>query len=138
MYRKPYHFPGITAFVPDKLNVIPVEEKIPDRIVTDTEEFTMIRLVGNIAFYDPKDIDHARPIKTFDPPIELRIGYNIEDLLKNHCDLDSLKLAYWDGSNWIIISDPAYNYHILPPSTGQVAEVTISKWIGDPPIGWGR
>lgn len=136
--KKSYHFQGITVFVPEKLNVIPIEEKIPDRINQETEIFQMIRLVGNIAFYDPEDKERTRPIKMFDPPIELRIGYNIEDVMKNMCDLDSLKLAYWDGSDWVIISDPAYDYHILPPSTGLVAEVKIRDWAGDPPIAWGR
>lgn len=138
MYRIPYHFRGITVFVPKELDLIPFEEKMPDRIERETKNFQMFRLVGNIAFYGPKDIEHARPIKEFDPPIELRVGYNIEDVMKINCDLESLKLAYWDGSDWVIISEPEYDYHILPPSTAQVAEVKISKWVGDPPIAWGR
>lgn len=138
MKKKPHHFRGITVFVPEVLNLIPVEKAIPARIKPGNTPFQVIRLVGNIVFYDRDDQAQTHPIQKFNPPIELRVGYKTEDIMQNNGHLDSLKLAYWDGNDWVIISDPAHEYQILPPSTGQVAEVKISEWVGDPPIAWGR
>jgi hypothetical protein len=58
--------------------------------------------------------------------------------MESNCDFKQLQLAYWDGSHWVIISDPPHEYHILPPSTGQIAEARIWSWVGDPPLAWGK
>jgi hypothetical protein len=81
MFRKSYHYRGISVFVPESLNVIPVKQKFPDIKGPWTTRFQMIRPVANIAFYDPEDKELTDPIKEFDPPIELRIGYTIEDII---------------------------------------------------------
>jgi hypothetical protein len=58
-------------------------------------------------------------------------------LIKSNGNLESLKLAYWDGGKWEIISNQAHEYQILPDTTGMVAEVKIWHWAGDPPLAWG-
>ena len=139
MSRVPYHFPGITVIVPDqrtKVRPIVREKAIPKGIPLETSEFKVIRIVANIVVYEGRDM--SEPMMAFDPPIEIRVGYNFEDVKQSGCELENLKLAYWDGRDWVIISDSDHEYMILPPSTCQIAEVKINKWAGDPPIGWGR
>jgi hypothetical protein len=58
--------------------------------------------------------------------------------MESKCDIQQLKLAFWDGSQWVILSDASHEYYILPPSTGQIAEAKIWSWTGDPPLAWGK
>jgi len=143
--KKPYHFPGITVLVAKQgeNDVIAVDKGslVPDTIPTITKKFTLIRLIGNFVILTQADYDHGNtmnPLKSFDPPLEIRVGYNFDDAMKCRGGYRKLKLAYWDGSEWVIISDAAHEYQILPPSTGQVAEARIHSWAGDPPLGWGK
>jgi hypothetical protein len=142
--KVPYHFPGITVLVPrqSQNDIVAIDKGIlnPDKIPVKTGNFSLIRLIGNIVFVNKSDSDLGKmnPVKTFDPPVEFRVGYNFDDVLKSRGDFRKLKLAYWDGSQWVIISDSAHEYQILPPSTGQVAEARIWSWVGDPPLGWGK
>ena len=135
----PHDYPGITVLVPEqravKIKVIELGPIIPGTIPeADSSGFKVIRYIVNIVLYNEQD----EPIKTFDPPIEIRVGYNITDVMQSDCDIHRLKLAYWDGDKYVIISDREHDYHILPPSTGQVAEAKIWSWVGDPPLVWGR
>lgn len=147
MKKIPYHFTGITVFVPEQVDkkgaIVAIDQRalIPKDLPKRTDNFNLIRVIGNIVLYYKKDDDQyekSKPIKKFDPPLEIRVGYNIEDVAKNKGNFKKLKLAYWNGEKWVIISDKKHDYQILPPDTGQVAEVKISDWAGDPPIAWGR
>jgi len=152
---KAYHFPGISVLVPEQASEIVALDwgiRNSGNIVEQTRDFTLIRYIANIVLFRKVDIDkgsYEDPVKEFDPPIEFRIQYNFFDVSKAvDCDIKNLKLAYWDGRNrkWVIISDPdpnpdpdpAHEYQILPPSTAQVAEAKIRKWIGDPTLAWGK
>lgn len=135
-----YHFPGITVLVPEqkgdqivKVNNDPLPDNIPDQ-QDQPENFKLIRYIANITLFSSTSND---PVLTFDPPIEIRVGYTIKDIMASNCDYKQLKLAYWDGSQWVIFRELTHEYHILPPETGLVAEAKISSWVGDPPIGWG-
>jgi hypothetical protein len=148
--RVSFHFLGITVIVPQQANtkveVVAIDLGIPNRneIIRREKEDGLhaTRFIANIVLFHKREderYDLAIPIKNFDPPIKLRVGYNYFDILevggKNQNDL---KLAYWDGAEWVLISEPDHKYMILPPNTGQVAEAEISQWIGDPPIAWVR
>jgi hypothetical protein len=50
----------------------------------------------------------------------------------------STQISLLEWCEWVLISDPAYDYMILPPNTGQIAEAKIDHWAGDPPIAWVR
>jgi hypothetical protein len=144
LIKVPHHFPGMTVLVPMQANqqelvAINKGSLIPDTILK--MDFPVIRFIANIALITRDDFEHGivRPVTDFDPPIEFRVGYNFLDVMQSDCNIDHLKLAYWDGSHWEITNDnPIYEYQILPPSTGQVAEFKISSWPGDPPIAWGK
>ena len=141
--KVPYHFPGITVLVPMESEIVAIDggSILPNNIQDKTENFTLIRQIANIVLLTREDYENGRienPVKTFSPPIEFRVGYNFYDLMESNCNINDLKLAYWNGKEWIIISDPQYDYRILPPSTGQVAEVKIWSWVGDPMLAWGK
>ena len=138
--KQAFHYPGITVLVPEQSEIVAVFEgsDIPKDVPMKTEDFTVIRVIANITMYYRKDVARSDPVKTFDLPIEIRVGYNLSDLMESNCDVKQLKLAYWDGSRWVIISDAKHEYQILPPSTGQVAEAKIWSWVGDPPVVWGK
>lgn len=147
MRKIPYHFPGITIFVPEqrdsKGEVVALDQSslIPEDLPKKTENFRVIRVIANIVLYHKRDddrYDQSKPIKKFDPPLELRVGYTTDDVVSNKGKFKELKLAFWNGNKWVMISDSEHEYDILPPNTGQVAEVKISNWAGDPPIAWGR
>ena len=142
--KVPYHFHGLTVLVPkqreNELVVMDLGSFLPKNLQTRTENFTLIRIIANMAVFNKADFENRKmePVKTFDPPIEIRVAYNFYDVMESNSDIRQLKLAFWDGSQWVILSDPAHEYQILPPSTAQVAEAKIWSWTGDPPLAWGR
>jgi hypothetical protein len=152
---KPHHFPGISVLVPKEYEneiVVVNKESLPEGTPDQTDKFTKIREVANIFFTDVE----GHPITSFDPPIEVRVGYNFIDVMlsqdgiSGQNNIDRLKLAYWDRieHQWIIIGGPdpdnnpdpenRFDYLILPPSTAQVAEFKIRQWPDDPMIAWGK
>lgn len=143
MSKKSFHFPGITILIPEqkskkKLVAINKGIEFPEKIPNKTDQFTVIRIIGNIVLYDQDDLKHKAPLEEFDPPIEIRVGYNNLDISESKGALKNLKLAYWDQKNWVIINASDHDYQIFPPTTGQVAEAKIKTWAGDPPLAWGR
>ena len=148
--KVPFHFPGITVIVPEqvetKVEVVAIDKGIPNRDEIIRREkvggLYVTRFIANIVLYEKREderYDLAEPIKSFNPPIEIRVGYTFFDILENGGqNQEALKLAYWDGVEWVIISDPEHEYMIFPPNTGRVAEVKISHWIGDPAVAWVR
>ncbi len=135
-----YDFPGITVLVPKQSELVAVDKGsfAPNKIQPVTKSFTMIRQIANIVFYKKADVGQTEPVTEFEPPVEIRVGYTLYDVIKTKGNIKKLKLAYWDGSAWVIISNAAHDYHILPPSTAEVAEARIRHWAGDPPIAWGQ
>ncbi len=142
MSKKAYHFHGITVLVPPQnsgIEIIPIDKGLnPEDWLNKSTNHRIVRMIANIAlvernaYYDRQLI----PVTSFDPPIEFRVNYNFLDVFKSGGDIDALKLAFWDGSAWISISDSYHDYNILPASTGQIGEVVIREWPGDPPIAW--
>jgi len=145
-----FHFQGISVIVPPQIDrkgeVIAIDQGIPNRNEIYRKEqkgaLQATRLIANIVLYEKRmgdQAEEAEPIMSFNPPIEFRVGYNVFDILEaGGKNQEDLKLAFWDGGKWVIISDSDHEYRILPPNTGRIAEVKISDWIGDPPIAWVR
>ena len=138
LYKVEYHFPGITILVPKQIGDQIVEVTngpFPDNIPDQPGHFSLIRYIANLALFT--ETGRKDPVLTFNPPIEIRVSYHLDDVMKSNCDLHQLKLAYWDGKAWVILRESTHDYHILPPGTAQVAEARIGSWVGDPPIAWG-
>jgi len=145
--KKAYHFPGLTVIVPNQTSqdfeIIPLNlpDEIPDDIPEITENFTLIRYIANLALFRSDHLEakiYEEPVQEFDPPIEFRVNYSLTDVIQSQCEIQRLKLAYWDLEKWVIISDSSHEYQILPPSTAQVAEAKIWSWVGDPALAWGK
>jgi hypothetical protein len=138
-----YHFPGVTVIVPEQFGdqIMAIsKDLLKPKTFPNNNQFTFFRQIANIVLVKKEGYELGGSyviVNSFDPPIELRVGYNIDDLMKAGCDIYGLKLAYWNGADWVILSNDIYKYMILPPSTAQVAEVTIHEWSGDPPLAWG-
>jgi hypothetical protein len=139
-----HHFHGITVLVPkerdNEIAVIDMGSYIPHTMRPKTDDFTVIRHIANIVLADKASYEKGRlePIMTFNLPIEIRVAYNYYDVMQCDCDINQLKLAFWNGEKWVILSDAAHEYQILPPGTAQVAEAKIWTWAGDPPLAWGK
>ena len=141
MTKKAYHFPGITILVPTQLSgfvIIPIPKEIPDISQLRQVDVNVIRVIANIAFLQFPADKSSDPIPAtyFNPPVEFRVGYNMQDVMAGGCNLDNLIPAYWNGTSWVFLNGTQYEYHILPPTTGQIAEFEAREWPADPPLAW--
>jgi hypothetical protein len=83
------------------------------------DNFTFRRLIGNLKFEAP-----GRTEFTFDPPAQLQVVVP-EDFRPLRA---SLKLAWWNGSEWVP----------LPAAGADAANLAVSIYaISEPPISWG-
>lgn len=142
IFKRAYHFSGMSLLVPEQsVPIVPFELPIPDGILPITEEFRLIRFITNIALFSLEHFEakyFERPIQEFHPPLEVRVAYREQDLIELDGQITQLKLAYWDMTRWVIISNPEHEYQILPSSTAMVAEAKIWSWLGDPTLAWGK
>ena len=139
-HRTVYHFHGMTVIVPDQngIQVQPIDKGIPETLLYGVKSPMLIQMIANLQFVDRLAYESGTviPVTAFSPFIELRVGYHFLDVMRCGGDYQNLKLAFWLNGEWVLISDPAHEYLILPPSLGQVAEVKIDSWPADPPLAW--
>jgi hypothetical protein len=136
VYDFPHLYTGISVIVPDQGGWVKVIVKdLPPANLPGTESFTPIRVLANIAVteYD----DESKILTTFNPPIELAAAYLSQDLHQAARHNRPLKLAYWDGVQWVVFTPEEHHFVLLAPTTGAIGKVTISGWAGDPPVAWG-
>lgn len=96
------------------------------------------RLVVNIALED--EDQPGVYLEEIDPPFELRVRYTRGDLEKAQKAGKELKLAFWDGTQWVVFTPEKHYFELQPSSQGDgggYGVVRISRW-GDPNIGWGK
>ncbi len=131
-----YKFLEVT--VPDQGKWVSVVEKDmpPLSSMPGNANFTPIRLLVNVAVVDYNNLNSV--ITSFDPPIELELNYTSGVLGENAPIGEALKLAYWDGSTWVVFTKIDNDYTLLQSATGGVAKLKIYSWAGDPPMAWGR
>jgi hypothetical protein len=134
---KSFDFPGLSVIVPDDLvaDIKPLPPSLPD-----SKGFKVIRPVANVAIYEFNDVKETRPIMTFTRRIEIYVQYTDVELNDPEIkrDVGKLKLAFWDGSKWVVFKKWKHSFRILPPGTGNIGLAKVSKWAGDPPIAWGK
>lgn len=130
-----FDFPeGVTIIVPEQGRRVGVRlAPIPPGLGPD-ENFRPIRIVANVVLFD-RDTDEI--LTRFDPPIEIDVRYHSSDLFEVARLARVLKLAYWNGTKWVVLDRDENKFTLLPPTTGMVGEVQISDWEGDPAISWG-
>ncbi len=96
------------------------------------------RLVINIALED--EDQPGVYLEEIDLPFELRIRYTRGDLEKAQKAGKELKLAFWDGKQWVVFTREKHQFELQPSSQGDgggYGVVRISRW-GDPNIAWGK
>jgi hypothetical protein len=116
-----------------------VEEKLsPDLTGKPTMGgFKIFRQIANLALYRENESNRVYE-NAFDLPIQIYVGYSFYDLMKARCDLNNLKLFFFEDDLWKLFeNDDRFEYRILPPDTAQVAVVTVHAWPSDPPLAWG-
>jgi hypothetical protein len=96
------------------------------------------RLVINIALED--EDQPGVYLEEIDPPFELSVRYTRGDLEKAQKAGKDLKLAFWDGTQWVVFTPEKHYFELLPSSQGDGGGhgvVRISRW-GDPNTAWGK
>lgn len=99
--------------------------------------FQPFRLVINLRLVDAAQPDSQ--IAVFDPPIEVRIRYTADDLVRAKEASRPLSLGFWDGTQWIRFTPEKHQFRLEPEPTldaGGWGVVSISHW-GDPTHAWG-
>jgi hypothetical protein len=95
--------------------------------------FQPARLVANIALED--ETSPGEYLSQLDEPFELRIRYTPADMKQAK---SGLKLAFWDGTEWVVFTKEKHNFELQPDSQGGgYGVVQLSRW-GDPNIAWGK
>lgn len=97
-----------------------------------SSEFRLGRYVMNLELAKPD----ASDIK---PPAQIWIALTQEDLARAQSS-DKLKMAYWNGGQWVVFSDTKHHFHTVEPETEGgygYAVAELSRW-GDPPLAIGH
>ena len=109
----------------DKLDAMPAKPGV----------FTPTRLVANIALEDENS--PGVYLSQFDEPFEMRVRYTPADLKKAQEAKSELKLAFWDGKEWVVFTKKKHNFELQSDNQGGgYGVVQLSRW-GDPNISWG-
>lgn len=141
MKRSVFDVEGVVVTIPYQNHNVHVYQlpSFPDDISPPEEGgFNLIRTVINLKL--AKDQGYDKRITTFDPPILLNVRYTYYDYQAAQEAEESLKLAFWNGSEWVIF-DSKYDYHLIPDDPenrrlGGVGFAMISEW-DDPHVAWG-
>jgi len=78
-------------------------------------------------------------VQEFNPPLELKINYTPADYQFAQKGGKPLRLAFWNGAEWVVFTSEKHQYKLYPKSpasSGGYATVSIRSW-GDPPVSWG-
>ena len=100
--------------------------------------FTPWRLVIN--FEMEEEDNPGSYISEFEKPLELRIRYTRADHERAEKDGKPLRMAYWDGSDWVVFTAEKHQFKRVPAAdakSGGELVVSLSKW-ADPTIAVGR
>lgn len=94
------------------------------------------RVVINIALVYEDAPDEF--LTEFDSPFELRVRYTPGDLRRAQQANQSLQLAFWDGSDWVVFTRSKHQFELVPEEHGEggYGVVQLSRW-GDPNVAWG-
>jgi hypothetical protein len=107
---------------------------------------TMKAVTGGFKPFRPvinlKVVDAAHPgreVAEFEPPIELRVRYDEEDLAQAKKEGKDLWLGFWDGKEWIRFTNEKHQFELVPDRYKKLVGwgvVRISRW-ADPTKAWG-
>jgi hypothetical protein len=96
--------------------------------------FEPYRLVINLKLQHA-DQPNVQMLK-LDPPVEVRVRYDTTDLNNTK---GSLRIAFWDGKQWVPFTKASHNFHLEGWDEGKGrgwAVASLTEW-ADPPIAVG-
>jgi hypothetical protein len=95
------------------------------------------RVVINVALED--EDNPGEFMEAIDMPFELSIRYTRGDLERAQREGGALRLAFWDGSQWVVFTPEKHSFELQPSAQGDggYGVVRISRW-GDPNVSWGK
>jgi hypothetical protein len=118
-----------TQAVAGQLSIVRLDLPNPDKVPPTPNTFIPTRLVVN---FEVRKADDQTLVQQFSPPMVLRVGFNEEELAAA-AEGQELKLAFWDGSRWVVFTKE--KHHLELHSTFAIA--LIRHW-GDPTMAVGR
>jgi hypothetical protein len=93
---------------------------------------------GTPTVFEPCDIrinfqvlKGGSPVQKFSPPMVLRVAIT-DQARARAADTGRLRLAYWDGSEWVLFTKRKHLFHLTP----EYGIAVIRDW-GDPAVAWG-
>ncbi len=132
---------GVAVDVPPQKSRVRVRKvKLPlltERDMPARGDFRPGRLVINFELVDDDAPDTV--LTEFDPPFELRVRYTQADLDRAAAANRPLRLAFWDGSDWVVFTPEKHGFELQPdekPGRGGIGFARIARW-SDPAVGWG-
>lgn len=127
---------GVTVHIPDtgkRIRAVKLPLDKLESMPAKAGGFQPARLVANIALED--ETSPGEYLSQLDEPFELRIRYTPGDMKQAK---SGLKLAFWDGTEWVVFTKEKHNFELQPDSQGGgYGVVQLSRW-GDPNIAWGK
>jgi hypothetical protein len=131
--RMDFRREGVVVYYPSHVNVVRLRKSVA-KMKPLPDGFRPIRPVINL-----KVVNTALPhkkVNVFDPPLEVRVRYTDDDLLKARELNAELSLGFWNGKQWIRCVPTKLSTSRSKKWAGW-GVVTIAKW-GDPTIAWGK
>ncbi len=95
-------------------------------------EFRLGRYVMNIDLFKSNAAD-------LNPPAQIWVALTAEDLARARSS-DNLKLAYWNGGQWVIFTASKHHFHVVKPDNAGEAGYAVADFMrwGDPPLAVGH
>jgi hypothetical protein len=122
-----------------------VEVKIPDELKEKLKvkklpfekdkpkPFNLIEVVTSLKLVDDED----KHVSKYPQEIELRVKYTKDIKGKADGRGKKLKLAYWDGDNWICFTKKKHGFKLIEITKDEGFGIAKIKEWPDPPIAWG-
>lgn len=132
---------GVVVKIPEharRIRAVSLPVDRLDRMPAAPGGFQPSRVVVNIALED--EDRPGKYLEVIDPPFELRVRYTRGDLESAKKAGGELRLAFWDGSQWVVFTAEKHHFELQPSGNedgGGYGVVLLSRW-GDPNVSWGK
>ena len=100
------------------------------------QEYESGRMVINFEVFDLKDPDNY--LTEFEVPIELWVRFTAEDLKRAKAAEQELRLLFWDGEQWVTMTEEKHGFKLLPEGGSEYEGfgfARLESW-GDPQVMW--
>jgi hypothetical protein len=132
---------GVVVRIPEqarRLRAVSLPVDPLDKMPAAPGGFQPHRVVINVALED--EDNPGEFVEVIEVPFELRVRYTRGDLERLQREGGALRLAFWDGSQWVVFTPEKHSFELQPSDQGDgggYGVVRISHW-GDPNVSWGK